>query len=263
MTDRGRELARVRNPVLLISMGAWILLLAKPGTLTHCPVVVSGAVLSRASLQMLISMNPVGSLAMGWALMLVAMMSPVLIPPIRHVWLQSFRNRRVRSIGLFVAGYAVIWLAVSALLLTVELSAALFARQSCLPIAGGLTALLWQFSPIKQHCLNRGHVHTALAAFGPAADRDALRFGVTHGIWCVGTCWALMIFPMLLPGGQLAAMAAVSFLIFSERLDQPVWPRWSWRLSGKLVRIFVAQTRIRLNSLPFASGRLSSNGFTP
>ena len=45
---------------------------------------------------------------------------------------------------------------------------------------------------------------------------------------------------------QVVAMAAVSFLAFSERLEQPVWPCWNWRLSGKLMRIIVTQARIRL-----------------
>jgi hypothetical protein len=97
MTDRDRELARVRNPVLFISTVAWILLLAGPGTQTHCPTAVSGTLQWRATLQMLVAMNPPASLATGWALMMVAMMSPVLIPPIRHVWLQSFPSICARA----------------------------------------------------------------------------------------------------------------------------------------------------------------------
>jgi predicted metal-binding membrane protein len=251
MTDRDRELARVRNPVLFISAVAWILLLAGHDMLAHCPITASGAGSWRASLKMLLAMNQPGSLAAGWALMLVAMMSPVLIPPIRHIRLQSFADRRARSIGLFVAGYAAIWLLVGTLLVSVEVAGALFASPSYLALTGALVALIWQCSPAKQRCLNRGHAHTSLAAFGSAADRDALRFGITHGIWCAGSCWALMFFPMLLPGGHIAAMAAVSFLIFSERLELPVRPQWRWRISRKLARIIVAQTQIRRN--PVAS----------
>jgi hypothetical protein len=40
----------------------------------------------------------------GWLLMLVAMMSPVLIQPIRHIRLRSFAHRHERSIVFFVAG---------------------------------------------------------------------------------------------------------------------------------------------------------------
>jgi len=187
MTAQNRELATIRNAVLSISTIAWILLLAWPGSLTHCPVTTSGALLWTASLQMMLAMNPPGLLAAGWVLMLMAIMAPVLIPPIRHVWLQSFKHRRARSIGLFIAGYAAIWLAMGVLLVGIELAAALFAPQWYVPVAGAFSTVVWQFSPMKQRCLNRGHAHTALAAFGFAADRDALRFGVTHGIWCAGS----------------------------------------------------------------------------
>lgn len=255
------QLARLRHPLLLTSAVAWILLLAAPGTLAHCPVGMSGGATWRASLHMLLAMNGPLSLAAGWVLMLVAMMTPVLIPPIHHVRLQSFRNRRVRSVGLFLAGYVAIWLTASPVLLAVEVAAAaLFARQSYVAVVATLGALIWQFSPAKQHCLNRGHAHPALAAFGPAADLDALRFGLIHGMWCVGSCWALMIFPMLLPGGNVAAMGAVTFLIVSERLDQPAWPCWTWRLSARLMRLIVLQLRSRLNAPRAAAAGLSSNG---
>src|SRR5579862_9785715 len=83
-----REFARVRNPVLLVSAVAWILLLVEPcrmGMFSHCPPTSSGAMLLSASFQMLLAINKPASLAAGWALMLAAMMSPVLIPPVRHI----------------------------------------------------------------------------------------------------------------------------------------------------------------------------------
>jgi predicted metal-binding membrane protein len=235
MTSDARELARVRNPVLLISAAAWILLLVEHRSMhmcAHCP------------------MNPPASLAADWVLMLAAMMSPVLIPPVRHIRLRSFTHRRARSIVLFVAGYAAIWMTLGGLLLAIELAVKPSARPAFLPAAGVVfVALVWQFSPVKQRCLNRCHTHGPLAAFGAAADRAALRFGVTHGTWCAGSCWALMLFPMLLPRGQVVAMAGAAILIFSERLEQPGPPGWRWRGLGKLRRLVVAQARIRLHLL--------------
>jgi predicted metal-binding membrane protein len=248
MNDDAGEVARVRNTVLLISAVTWILLLAEPGgmaILAHCPA-ATGATPLRASFQMLLSMNPPASLAAGWGLMLVAMMSPVLISPIRHIRLRSFTHRRTRSIVIFLAAYSGTWLALGAALLAVELAVKSSAPQSYLPAAGVLLiAIVWQTSPIKQRCLNRCHAHTELAAFGAAADFDALRFGIAHGIWCAGSCWALMLFPMLLPWGHVVAMAMVTVLIFGERLEHPVPPGWRWRGLGRLIRIVGAQVRIR------------------
>jgi predicted metal-binding membrane protein len=247
-----RARARINIPILLVSAIAWMMLLVNPGsfiTLAHCPVTDSGA--SVASFRMLLAMNPPSSLMAGWALMLVAMMFPTLIAPIGHIVDRSFKHRRAWSVALFILGYAAIWMAAGGVLLSVRLAPSLLVPRSFVPaVVVGIAAFVWQCSPIKQRCLNRNHNHRELAAFGFAADLDVLRFGVTHGLWCVGSCWALMLFPMLLPEGHLAAMAAVSFLMISERLEQP--HRLSWRLTlrGKLMRILIAQARIRLPGLP-------------
>ena len=250
MIDSGRELARVRNPVLLASAIAWGVIVAGPGSggiLAHCPAAGAGAA-PRASLQMLLAMNPPAALAASWALMMAAMMSPVLIAPLYYIRLRSFTRRRARSSALFVAAYAAVWMAAGGVLATIELAVKSLVPQSYLPAAGiAALALVWQVSPIKQRCLNRCHGHTALAAFGAAADFGALRFGFTHGIWCAGSCWALMLFPMLLPGGHLAAMGLMALLIFGERMEQPMPPCWRWRGMGKLHRMAAAQMRVRLH----------------
>lgn len=237
MTLSTRERARVNISILLLSAITWMMLLVTPGTVAHCAITESGA-----------SMNSISSLTWGWALMLVAMMSPTLISPIHHVRQRSFKRRRVRSVTLFVVGYVAIWMGAGAALIAAMLMLKLLAPNSYLPaVEMGIIAFVWQCSPMKQRCLNRGHNHRELAAFGINADLDALRFGITHGVWCVGSCWALMLFVMLLSEGHFLAMAAVTFLIISERLEQPKPLIWRLRLRGKLMRILIAQTRIRLH----------------
>lgn len=250
MTYDPRELARVRSPVLLLSAAAWIWLVLDPGgSMTHAHAHAHSHSLP-ASLPSLLAMYSPASLAAGWGLMLVAMMAPALILPISHLRLRSFKRRRARSTVLFVAAYAAIWMAAGGVLTAGILAVRLSAPDSYLPAAGvALLAIVWQLSPVKQRCLNRCHAHTELAAFGVAADLDALRFGASHGIWCVGSCWALMLAPMLLPQGHVAAMAFVAVLTFSERLEHPRTPRWRWRGLGKVSRIAAAQARIRLQAL--------------
>ena len=271
MTRRTRERTRVTILILLISAITWMMLLVNPGsimafthqhdsvtdsaTMTHAHHSVAGLGGAPVSFQTLLEMNPIPSLAAGWALMLVAMMSPTLIAPIHHIRERSFKRRRARSGTLFVVGYAAIWVAAGGVLIAVTLLLNLLAPQSYLPAVGvGMIALVWQCSPIKQRCLNRGHHHRELAAFGTAADLDALRFGMTHGVWCVGSCWALMLLPMVLLQGHVAAMAVVTFVVISERLEQPRPLCWRLRFPDKLLRIVVAQTRIRLQCLPSGVG---------
>ncbi|MBV8910862.1 MAG: DUF2182 domain-containing protein, partial [Gammaproteobacteria bacterium] len=80
-------------------------------------------------------------------------------------------------------------------------------------------------------------------AFGSAADADALQFGLLQGIWCVGSCWALMLLPGIVSGWHVAAMATVALWLCAERLDTPASPRWRLRVPAKAVRIALAQTR--------------------
>jgi predicted metal-binding membrane protein len=246
MTDQDRELARVRNPVLSISAAGWVLLLIEPGAIAHCAIRNCPGSSWWELLQMGLVANPPAVLAAGWGVMLLAMMGPALIPPIHHVRMQSLQRRRTGAITLFVVGYAAMWLPVSILLLGIELTTAPLALQPYVAIAATFVTLAWQLSPWKQLCLNRGHMQRPLAPFGFAAYRDALRFGMAHGIWCAGSCWALMLLPMLLPRGHVAAMAAAGFVLFSERLERPAPPRWRWRFSSKLARMLIAQTQIRL-----------------
>ncbi len=245
----------VRAPVLLVSAAAWIVLLIEPaGTLvlTHCAAMSGGT--------MPLALHTFASLAAGWLLMIVAMMSPVLIEPVRQIQRRSFTHRRARAIALFAIGYAAIWMVVGGLLLTIALGLAMASFTPEPYVAAAVVACLaavWQCSPVKQRCLNRCHAPAVLAAFGTAADIDALRYGMTHGRWCAGSCWALMLLPLLVPTppfwSHIAAMAMASVLIASERLEQPAPPRWRVRGAGRAIRIVIAQTRIRLTSGPTRS----------
>jgi predicted metal-binding membrane protein len=233
--------------ILGISLLVWVLLLVNPGhmTVAHCHVSDMGP--SAASLQMLLMMNPISSLLTGWGLMVVAMMFPKLILPIQYIYGRSLKSRRFWSALLFVFGYVGVWMAAGVFMISIILGLNLLMPKSYIPaIVVGAIALVWQFSPLKQRCLNRGHDHRTLSAFGWAANRDALLFGVIHGMWCVGSGWALMLFPMLLPEGHNFAMVFVTFVMLSEHLEHPRLPRWRIYFTGKLMRIVFAQTQIRL-----------------
>jgi predicted metal-binding membrane protein len=133
------------------------------------------------------------------------------------------------------------------ILIAAMLVLTLLAPQSLFPAIGvGIVAAIWQCSPLKQLCLNRSHNHRELAAFGIAADVDSFRFGAAHGGWCFGSCWALMLLPLLISSGHFVMMAIVTFVIISERLENGRQLSWSIRFPDKLLRIMVAQCSIRL-----------------
>jgi predicted metal-binding membrane protein len=162
-----------------------------------------------------------------WMLMVVAMMFPSLIAPVRITASRSLWRRRNRAVMLFLAGYLVPWLVfglsiglgISALLSRNWLadSAAAF---SIIPGFGFVIAVVWQFTPMKRRALVSCHGSVPIAPRGWRANRDCLRYGLTIGRACVGSCWALMLLPMLF-AHNLGLMIAVTALGFLERSFSP------------------------------------------
>lgn len=231
-----RDRALVRNGLFALTTLAWILAVWSPGIRAHHHA--AARVFS-------------ASAAANWLLMLAAMMAPVLIQPFQFVRSSSFASRRMRSTLLFAAGYTVVWMFAGALM--ISLAAA--QRSSRLPpfvsvAAVFLVAFAWQCSPAKQICLNGCHAFRPLVAFSRAADIDALVFGLTHGAWCAGSCWAWMLLPLLLSSGHLVAMAATAVLIFCERLEGPAPVGWRWRGLGRACRIVARRITLVLSPRP-------------
>ncbi|TAE20033.1 MAG: hypothetical protein EAZ95_00345 [Bacteroidetes bacterium] len=239
---------KINTVIISISLLTWVLLLINPGnimTIEHCPVTISGP--STASVQMLLEMNPLSSQLIGWGLMVIAMMLPKIITPIQFIYAQSLKRYRFRLALLFVLGYVSVWMIAGVFMIGAIMWLSLLVPLSNTPALVVLAvALVWQFSPIKQRFLNYGHQHRVLPAFGWEAHKASFSFGITHGTWCVGSGWAMMLFPMLLQEWHNVAMLFVTFLMISEHMEHPRPPRWHFDLRLKLLRIIIAQTKIRL-----------------
>ena len=202
---------------LLLAGGPWLLLPA------YCTSIAYFAAGGLPGLELALRFNPPGGLAAGWLAMLLAMMPPLLARPVAHVWARSPAVGRARSAGLFVLGYASVWMAAGVLVLLFAVALhGLAGGPGWMPLllAAGI-ALLWQASPWKQACLGRCRGRPLLAPSGLAADRDALRFGLGHGFWCAGACWAMMAVPLVAGRAHLPAMALVALLLFAERRARP------------------------------------------
>ena len=113
MTPEARERQIVRRPLLAASALAWLVLAAQAGGIAM-PAICSGMTLSwipvpsmrsMAIVDLALALNPPARLATGWALMLAAMMLPLLPSPVRHVRERSLARRRGRAIAWFLAGY--------------------------------------------------------------------------------------------------------------------------------------------------------------
>jgi predicted metal-binding membrane protein len=225
-------------------MVAWLLLIFAGGSFSlpaFCSARGWSAVPLSVSVELALLFNSPGQLAIGWALMVLAMMLPLAIAPLWHVRERSFARRRGRSTALFVAGFVAVWMLAGVILQSVALRARLMVAEplACLGLALAV-GLLWQVSPAKQWFLNRCHQRPSLAAFGFAADLDAFAFGVRNGVACAGACWALMLAMLLIGQGQMPAMIVVTLFSLAQSIEDPAPLAWRWRGGAKALRILAA-----------------------
>ncbi|HEX6705268.1 MAG TPA: DUF2182 domain-containing protein [Albitalea sp.] len=229
MIHNRHEFANVQFGVLAVSLAAWITIAALPHWSGRelSDYICSSAGTARLTADWALSAG------FSWMLMTMAMMAPLTLPAIAHIRISSFASRRSQAIALFSLGFATVWMLAGFAMRALEAALRDMTSAVYLPAAvAALVAGIWQASPYKQRCLNRCHSHDPLSAFGLDAHVDAIRFGLRHGLWCVGTCWALMLMTVLLPQRHVAAMAIVSVLTFCERLEPPGPPLWRPRGLG-------------------------------
>lgn len=181
----------------------------------------------------------------SWLVMIAAMMSLLLLEPLRNVRSRSFSSRRRRSMLWFTTGYILVWIAGCLFLhfLASVLQQAL-GHPWALWIVGTIT-LVWQMSPAKQSSLNLCHRQPTLAAFGWQADLGALRYGTVSGVTCFGSCGWLMLLTFMVDSGHAMTMLAVTLFIIAERFEQVRTPAWQWRFPCRFLAIILAQIRFR------------------
>ena len=165
-----------------------------------------------------------GAFVLAWLAMMTAMMFPA-ISPVVKLYGRAAAAGRVAPLPFFVTGYIAVWTAIGL--------PAYFAWRALMdPIAEArpwagrvagvvlLAAAVWQLTPLKSVCLR--HCRSPMSFFlrfgaNVARSLGALRMGVTHGLFCLGCCWALMAVLVALGTMNLAWMAALALLILLEK----------------------------------------------
>jgi predicted metal-binding membrane protein len=181
-----------------------------------------------------------------WVTMMVAMMFPTAAPMILAFHrVQAGRRARGGAFvptWVFVAGYMLVWTLAGVVAYAGAVTAEAVAARAALPsdtaarIGGAVLILagLYQLTPLKDLCLSKCRTPVA---FIMTSWRDgtvgALRMGLLHGLWCLGCCW--LLFAILFPLGMMnvAAMAALTALIFAEKTLP--WGRRATRATAALL----------------------------
>lgn len=152
----------------------------------------------------------------SWLLMTVAMMGPAALADVRYTGLNSLRWRRRRAMAEFSAAYLSVWAAFGLLALAAA------AIVSGVPGPADLAVVLavaaaWQLTPFKRRCLRGCHRSLPLPPYGWRADTGALWYGLRNGLYCLGTCWCLMLIMIAAPGAQLLWTVGLTVAIAAER----------------------------------------------
>jgi predicted metal-binding membrane protein len=163
----------------------------------------------------------------SWQVMTVAMMLPSSMPLVYIMVHASRQQRHPWAIqAAFLAGYAVIWTAFAFMAFMADtflhwlvsnwfwlymhswlIGATTFA------IAGG-----FQFSSLKEHCLKqcRSPLSFFMRYYGMGVGAF-WHFGLRHGVFCLGCCWALMLVMFGVGVGSIVWMAVLTGLMVIEK----------------------------------------------
>ena len=162
-----------------------------------------------------------------WLLMVVAMMIPLMVFPVRTTAFNSLWRRRHWAIAMFLAGYLLTWVLVGVVCSRGMVAVSeLWDHHSQLIACGAfLCAALWQTTSWKQHALVACHRTRPLAPAGLQADRDCFVYGAEHGFYCVLNCGFLMIAAMLSPWSTLMMLFLTGLLIY-ERYKAKFRDKW-------------------------------------
>ena len=177
----------------------------------------------------------------GWVIMLLAMMLPTSLPLVLLFSTMVGRRADAASLVLLLlVGYLSVWslfglvvhLGDGAIHTLVAASSWLREHASLIGVATLLAAGVYQFTPLKYHCLQQCRSPLSFITShwrGRGDRRQAFLLGVHHGLFCVGCCWTLMLIMFAVGMGNLgwmfglgAIMAIEKNLAWGHRLAAPL-----------------------------------------
>lgn len=159
-----------------------------------------------------------------WLVMMVAMMFPAVAPLVLiHRTVVRKRGEGWAPSVAFVLGYLAIWTVIG----LVPLAAFLAFRSLASPApwlvaAAGIILIVagfYQFTPLKSTCLRACRNPLSFVMqhdFGKGAP-GAFRAGASHGLFCLGCCWALMAVLVVVGFMNLVWMGTLALLFFAEK----------------------------------------------
>ena len=159
-----------------------------------------------------------------WITMMVAMMFPTIAPVVLlHRMVVRKRGEGLLPTAAFAGGYLVIWSLVGLLPLALLVGFRHVSDGSTWVLrVGGVVLVLaggYQFTRWKDTCVRACRSPLTFLAthnFG-TGKRGAFRAGASHGLYCLGCCWALMAVLFVVGLMNLAWMAGIAAIFLAEK----------------------------------------------
>ena len=181
-----------------------------------------------------------------WAIMMVGMMVPTAAPMIL-IYAAVARKAEnqgmpIASTGVFTLGYILMWTVFSFLATLAQWQLDKAALLSPMMVANSpkfgagllVAAGIYQWLPVKDNCLRycRSPFHFISAHWRPG-NVGAFQMGLSHGAFCIGCCWVMML--LLFAGGVMNILwiAAITIFVLLEKV-LPLGDR-AGKLTGALM----------------------------
>jgi predicted metal-binding membrane protein len=172
---------------------------------------------------------PVLAYALAWLLMIAAMMLPTTLPLLAFFRrIVSQRADAALLIGAVAGGYALAWIAFGLAAYGIDQGVREAATRSGWLVAHGWLvgsaviagAGAFQFSRLKYRCLDRCRTPFSFINAhwrGRRPVSEAFQLGLSHGVFCVGCCWALMLVTFVVGMGNVGWMLALAAVMAAEK----------------------------------------------
>lgn len=155
--------------------------------------------------------------------MCIATMIPAALPAIRHVGRNSLRRRQQRAVAGFLLTYLAVWTAAGAVTLPILNLMEQAVPQRILIITAAAGAGLWAVLPLQIKFRRACHLTVPLPPHGLRAHVACARFGLRHGLACLGVCGPLMLLMAVTLHDGLLWMVALSILVTAAKLAPRRW----------------------------------------
>jgi len=178
-----------------------------------------------------------------WGVMMVAMMYPSSVPLFR-LYAETLEGTttagKATRVGAFIGTYALVWTLTGIVPLVVNALVPIgsLANAHGGLLMGGSLLLLsgYQLSPYKYRCLRncRSPLGFLLSHHQPGV-RGAVRMSWQFSVFCVGCCWALFAFMVIVGSMNIVWMALIAVVLSLER--SVAWGEKLARVVGTLAGI--------------------------